>query len=152
MDYIIIDETVQAGDTFLIKFKCNSCGNNNFNDWNNLTCYSCRQKSGYFFEFSNDKSKFRCLTGTRRKQIRFNKKKIATLKEIQGNACAYCDLTMLDFHIEHVVPISFGGSNNISNIVLSCPSCNLKAGSKVFPSFADKRAWIQKARKLHLHN
>lgn len=37
--------------------------------------------------------------------------------------CAYCGATG-DLHIEHVVPISNGGSHSIGNIVPSCPRCN----------------------------
>jgi 5-methylcytosine-specific restriction endonuclease McrA len=29
------------------------------------------------------------------------------------------------------VPVSRGGSNDISNIVLACPSCNLQKGTRL---------------------
>lgn len=40
-----------------------------------------------------------------------------------GNACAYCG-SHSNLQIEHIVPISAGGTHDISNIVPACPSCN----------------------------
>lgn len=33
---------------------------------------------------------------------------------------------VLGYHVDHVVPLSLGGSNGPENIVLACPSCNMK--------------------------
>lgn len=42
-----------------------------------------------------------------------------------GNSCAYCPASLADgYHIDHVVPVSLGGSNGIGNIVPACPACN----------------------------
>lgn len=35
------------------------------------------------------------------------------------------------YHIEHVVPIARGGSNDIWNIVLACPTCNMRKHDKL---------------------
>jgi HNH endonuclease len=46
-----------------------------------------------------------------------------------GGACEYCRLlqaaTGVTFHIDHFVPRSRGGLTAMSNLVLSCPGCNL---------------------------
>ena len=46
-----------------------------------------------------------------------------------GGACEYCRLlqaaTGVTFHIEHFLPRSHGGLTVLSNLVLSCPGCNL---------------------------
>jgi hypothetical protein len=46
-----------------------------------------------------------------------------------GGTCEYCRLlqaaTGVTFHIEHFVPRSRGGLTIMSNLVLSCPGCNL---------------------------
>ena len=41
--------------------------------------------------------------------------------------CAYCrcDVSYDDLHIDHVIPISSGGSCDTLNLVSSCSSCNL---------------------------
>jgi len=35
------------------------------------------------------------------------------------------------FHIDHIVPLSRGGTNTIDNIVLSCPTCNMHKHNKL---------------------
>jgi 5-methylcytosine-specific restriction endonuclease McrA len=62
-----------------------------------------------------------------------------------GHCCAYCGVTG-DLHIEHVVPISFGGTHVLSNIVPACKSCNFSKRDKDAeswyrqqPFFCDKR-------------
>jgi len=40
-----------------------------------------------------------------------------------GHRCAYCGVTG-DLHIEHVNPISKGGTHVLSNVVPACQSCN----------------------------
>ena len=42
--------------------------------------------------------------------------------------CSYCSLQtnpFRDFHIDHVVPFSQGGSLNVDNLVPSCATCNI---------------------------
>lgn len=38
--------------------------------------------------------------------------------------CAYCGATG-DLHMDHVVPLSRGGTHTIGNVVPACPTCNL---------------------------
>ncbi len=52
-----------------------------------------------------------------------------------GGVCECCRLmqaaTGVTFHIEHFVPISQAGPTVLSNLLRSCPGCNLsKADSK----------------------
>lgn len=46
------------------------------------------------------------------------------------NRCAYC-FKRVKLTLQHVVPLSKGGSNYISNIVPACGKCNSKIGAKV---------------------
>lgn len=59
------------------------------------------------------------------KQARF-------LRVMQGNMCAYCEhpLELTKPHLDHVVPISRGGSNAIENLLWACAPCNLSKGAK----------------------
>jgi 5-methylcytosine-specific restriction endonuclease McrA len=41
-----------------------------------------------------------------------------------GSVCAYCHQPAPNFEPDHVVPLSRGGSNSITNVVPSCPLCN----------------------------
>lgn len=58
----------------------------------------------------------------------------------QGGRCHYCrerlSLSGPDkFQVDHFIPLSRGGSNWPSNIVLACPGCNLAKGSKLPSEF-----------------
>lgn len=41
-----------------------------------------------------------------------------------GHCCVYCGNTSGPFDIDHVLPWSRGGSNAVSNLAVSCSSCN----------------------------
>jgi len=45
--------------------------------------------------------------------------------------CAYCGKpTLNNYHIDHKLPLSKGGGNEINNLALSCPTCNLSKNDK----------------------
>lgn len=45
-----------------------------------------------------------------------------------ADRCAYCQtaeaLTVTTFEIEHIVPLAEGGATELTNLCLSCPTCN----------------------------
>jgi len=50
----------------------------------------------------------------------------------QQGLCFYCgdDITA-EYHVDHYIPLTRGGSNDISNIVLACPHCNLSKNNRL---------------------
>lgn len=52
------------------------------------------------------------------------------LLEKFGRRCVYCHRSNVPFEIDHLIPLSRGGSNRVSNLVLSCHNCNLAKGDK----------------------
>lgn len=55
----------------------------------------------------------------------------AIYKSQLGN-CWWCgEQVGNNFHVDHRVPLSRGGSNRIDNLVISCPPCNLSKGPKL---------------------
>ena len=68
------------------------------------------------------------------------------LWEKQQGRCPYCpsyyrsksiqriDLTdRSSYHIDHVIPLSKGGTHDITNLILCCPECNLKKQAAAAP-------------------
>lgn len=50
---------------------------------------------------------------------------IALLRSTQGNACYYCGGSISgSFQVDHLEPLSRGGSDGVGNIMLSCAACN----------------------------
>lgn len=66
----------------------------------------------------------------------FKTEDINAICGIQNGKCFYCKNALLDknqkylFEIEHIIPLSDGGTNWPANLSLSCKKCNQKKGSK----------------------
>lgn len=52
--------------------------------------------------------------------------------------CFYCDSPATE--VEHVVPVSKGGTHELSNLVPACRPCNRRKGTKSFDEFVDSLA------------
>jgi 5-methylcytosine-specific restriction endonuclease McrA len=71
----------------------------------------------------------------RKRQFRINanlKKRLC--KDIVLAPCCYCKRVFLidELTIEHLVPLSLGGTNNTDNIALACAPCNHKRGREAW--------------------
>jgi 5-methylcytosine-specific restriction endonuclease McrA len=60
----------------------------------------------------------------------------AQVRERAQNTCEYCHLHQDDsplarLHIEHIVPKSHGGSDDLDNLALACIDCNLHKGTNL---------------------
>lgn len=143
-----VKERLMAGDVTLLKLGCPKCQKEHLVGYPvpMLECCSL-DLSGYVLDIGRR----RLLCGTRRKRgLSLSKRLIAKLLALQGPYCAYCSVSFEEtgYHVEHVVPVSVGGTNLISNLCLSCPRCNLVAGAWVFSSVEAKRNFILKRRGL----
>jgi len=58
-----------------------------------------------------------------------------------GGICAYCGWEA--DQVDHIVPWSYGGSDDGANLVACCGICNMIANDKVFDSFDAKRTYVQ---------
>lgn len=63
-----------------------------------------------------------------RTRVPFSKKNVLTR---DGYRCAYCGARSSRLTIDHIVPVSRGGTNKFENCVASCRSCNNKKGDKM---------------------
>lgn len=57
------------------------------------------------------------------------------VKDRADNCCEYCriapDERILPFHIDHIISIKHGGTDNEDNLCFSCYKCNIFKGSNV---------------------
>jgi hypothetical protein len=57
------------------------------------------------------------------------------LEERADERCEYCQAPQsvcgYRFHLEHIVPVAQGGSDDVMNRALACASCNLAKGDRV---------------------
>lgn len=61
---------------------------------------------------------------------------ISEIYEAQGGRCYYCGSELNGkYHVDHMVPLFRGGSNNPDNLRCACPSCNCSKGTKTHWEF-----------------
>ena len=53
----------------------------------------------------------------------------------QNNLCFWCKTELKNMHMDHYIPLSKGGSNDKTNLVASCPSCNISKRDKMPEDF-----------------
>jgi len=91
----------------------------------------------YIAEWKKDNIE-KCRTYQQRRRMKINEvggdfssDELEERIEEQGCMCFYCSHPLEDdYHVDHYVPISKGGSNSIENIVIACPSCNFAKNAR----------------------
>jgi 5-methylcytosine-specific restriction endonuclease McrA len=81
---------------------------------------------------ATDKGRVSCTAGTHRRRAKMRSAEgwftIADVRRIgatQKWQCHWCGTpTRIGYHVDHVVPLSKGGSNWPSNLVIACAKCN----------------------------
>lgn len=72
----------------------------------------------------------------------------AYLLEKFQRRCVYCGASNQPFEIDHMQPRSRGGSNRVSNLVLSCHNCNSKKGNQTASEFGHPEIEAQARQPL----
>ena len=67
------------------------------------------------------------------------------------HCCAYCDATDVPLEVEHITPLSRGGSHRVSNLALACHACNVAKGAQPLAVFLthDRDRRRRAARNAH---
>lgn len=62
---------------------------------------------------------------------------IDALRIAQGYCCGICaaDLSVAGEHVDHMTPLSRGGSNSPDNLMLLCPPCNLRKNARTWGEY-----------------
>lgn len=142
---IKIIEIVRAVDTFLIKAVCPGCETEQMSSMTDFKCSDCDFiAKDFFFDVKGLSKRNIVATPDEKRRVRIGKRKIQQLFTMQEGLCAYCsrDLSEIEYHVDHVIPLVCGGTSKIDNLALSCPRCNLKASSKFFSNFYEKQKYI----------
>jgi 5-methylcytosine-specific restriction endonuclease McrA len=95
-------------------------------------------RSRYRESYAADKTPF--LARQKRRQQRdaqvggsFTKVDQCALWQVQAGRCAnpFCgaDLSLTQFHTDHIIPVALGGSHDRINRQLLCPNCNHRKGA-----------------------
>lgn len=80
----------------------------------------------------------------RRELLQYRQIVLPKLLESQYGLCAYFEhcgsfLTETDVHIDHIIPLIRGGTNEDDNLQALCPTCNLRKGGKL----ESELMWVQ---------
>lgn len=61
---------------------------------------------------------------------------IVQMYDDQHGMCAYCDVPLFGcYQVDHMIPLSRGGSNDWQNLAIVCPHCNATKNTKTAEEF-----------------
>jgi hypothetical protein len=65
----------------------------------------------------------------------------ARIFQRDGYVCRYCSAENVKFAIDHVVPLSRGGTNDEDNLVVACFACNSSKNDKLLSEWRGRFVW-----------
>jgi 5-methylcytosine-specific restriction endonuclease McrA len=133
------------GRTWAIQVKCPSCEQWQF--WAKL-CGECGERFPKDYEIT-EPNEYRSPPTTWRDRL--SRKLLLSVYKRDDYICQYCARQCYDswvsdpkqLTIDHLLPHSGGGSNDIDNLITSCRECNSVKGNKHFDSIEDARRYIR---------
>lgn len=81
----------------------------------------------------NRRARLRCAPGTH------TAADVAAQYLRQHGRCYWCGAKVAkEYHVDHVFPVTKGGSNGPDNLVVTCPTCNLSKAARLPHEFSDR--------------
>lgn len=146
-------EVLRCVDKFLFKTECLNCNENILHGPDSIECNCGFYEPKIVVNLSKLKTSRNIIAVPDEKRRRMiNKRTARRLYNEQAGCCAYCgDILDYNYHIDHIKPLSVGGTNDYKNLVIACVDCNLSASNTVFETLEEKTAYILKKRKIIKH-
>jgi 5-methylcytosine-specific restriction endonuclease McrA len=116
--------------------------------WRNKNIDKARTYTKEWYKGTSDKVRtLKAAKSNKRRALQVNAPGSHTAVDLrailksQNHLCVYCtaDLHKTKKHVDHIVPLIKGGTNNPDNLQYTCDSCNLLKGSKDPIAFAQER-------------
>lgn len=94
-------------------------------------------------------ARLRSRISTMRRRVKvgnFERSDLMAMYEEQENRCAYCGITIFwnipnDIHVDHVIPVTKSGTNDLDNLALTCADCNLSKHDLSLEEWMTTRNW-----------
>lgn len=83
--------------------------------------------------------KRRALLINANKNFKITNEVIDKLIKKFGKICVYCNKSLNDFTIDHMLPLCRGGDNSFNNLTISCKSCNSSKGKKLLGEWRNSK-------------
>lgn len=94
---------------------------------------------------------WRSATGKQlRKPIRASVRDAVVLRD--RGLCRYCARKANPIHIDHVIPVTKGGTDEKHNLVVACVACNLKKRANIWEPLTHKQMAIMQAKRRRRDN
>lgn len=108
--------------------------------------FSIRQKAREFIKANHDRLKF-VYKANKAKRRAAGKKvspsEIQTILKSQQYKCVACRVNIRShFHLDHILPIALGGTNERTNLQCLCQTCNLSKSKKHPIDFMQQRGFL----------
>lgn len=83
---------------------------------------------------------------------KIKRKKRAAIILRDGDICHWCDIPLDDNTrtLDHVIPSSFGGTNELQNLVIACSDCNEGRGNIAYDDFKRYRRKLNKIKLTYM--
>ena len=99
-------------------------------------CYTCKYRSQSPENVAVQRLRYR----SKRDGGKFNitPKEFRKMTKFFGGKCAYCQVNGGET-TDHIIPVAYGGSHTLGNLIPACRSCNSSKGTESFLTFADRK-------------
>jgi 5-methylcytosine-specific restriction endonuclease McrA len=102
-----------------------------------------RQRKRYWRDPEKSRIQVRIEQARRRAAGNVSRQDVERLFEKQKGRCACCSKRIVkSYHVDHVIPISAGGTSDRTNLQLLCPSCNASKSDRDPLEFMQSKGFL----------